>query len=138
MHNEPGPVVDRLPGLAWTAAADGRVDSVNRPWCAYTGHCADAALGDGWQSVVHPDDLPALLQRWTAILHTGQAQDMQSMPPFWFRSDRAYDPRTAPALRKTYWVALRTPGMPAALSLGSASRRPVNPSGVSADTAPCD
>ena len=78
MHNEPGPVVDRLPGLAWTAAADGRVDSVNRPWCAYTGLPAGAAQGDGWQSVVHPDDLPALLERWAAILRSGQAQDMQA------------------------------------------------------------
>lgn len=76
MENELSRVVDVLPGLIWTALPDGTVDFVNQGWCAYTGMTPDAACGRGWLASIHPDDLPALLERWQAILASGEARDM--------------------------------------------------------------
>ena len=76
VENELSRVVDVLPGLIWTALPDGTVDFVNQGWCAYTGMTPDAACGRGWLASIHPDDLPALLERWQAILASGEARDM--------------------------------------------------------------
>ena len=61
MKNELSSVVDALPGLVWTALADGQVDFVNRQWCEYTGLSLNDSCGDGWQKAIHQDDLPQLL-----------------------------------------------------------------------------
>ena len=51
-------VVDALPGLVWTALPDGRIDFLNQRWCEYTGLSVDEAYGPGWQTAIHPEDLP--------------------------------------------------------------------------------
>ena len=58
MKDELNSVVDALPGLVWTARPDGHVDFVNRQWREYTG----LSCGDGWQTAIHPEDLPQLLE----------------------------------------------------------------------------
>lgn len=72
MSNEFDRVVDALPGVAFTAVADGSVDYVNQGWCAYTGHSASAAIGCGWQAAVHPDDLQTTLNAWREAVHSGE------------------------------------------------------------------
>jgi len=71
-------VVDSLPGLLWTAQPDGQVDFLNRHWCAYTGLSVDEAFGSGWQLAIHPDDRPALRERWRSILAAGEAGSMEA------------------------------------------------------------
>lgn len=78
MENELGPVVDTLPGLVWTALPDGRVDFLNRTWCEYTGLGVDQAHGCGWQTAIHPEDLPGLLERWRSILASGEPGKMEA------------------------------------------------------------
>ncbi len=53
-------LADNGQALIWTADLDGMVDYVNRPWLTFTGLPGADALGDGWQCLVHPDDLPAV------------------------------------------------------------------------------
>lgn len=72
MSNEFDRVVDALPGVAFTALADGSVDYVNQGWCAYTGRSASAAIGCGWQAAVHPDDLQATLNTWREAIRSGE------------------------------------------------------------------
>jgi hypothetical protein len=72
MSNEFDRVVDALPGVAFTALADGNVDYVNQGWCAYTGRSANAATGSGWLAAVHPDDLPATLNSWREAVRNGE------------------------------------------------------------------
>jgi len=72
MSNEFDRVVDALPGVAFTALADGSVDYVNQGWCAYTGRSASAAIGCGWQAAVHPDDLQATLNAWREAIRSGE------------------------------------------------------------------
>ena len=68
--------LDTLPGLVWTALPDGNVDFVNRYWCEYTGLGVDEAYGPGWQTAIHPEDLPELLERWQFILASCEPSKM--------------------------------------------------------------
>jgi PAS domain S-box-containing protein len=68
--------LDLLPGLVWTALADGRVDFVNKGWLDYTGLSIEDALGHGWRSTVHPEDRPALLAGWQSFVESAAACDL--------------------------------------------------------------
>ncbi|MBA3805129.1 MAG: PAS domain-containing protein [Acidobacteria bacterium] len=46
---------------------------------------AEKMLGAGWQHVVHPDDLPNVVERWTKALRTGETYQVE------FRLKRAAD-----------------------------------------------
>jgi PAS domain S-box-containing protein len=65
-------LADSQPDQIWTALPSGQLDYVNQRAIDYF----DASFGDmlaaGWPSVVHPDDLPRLLERWERALDTGQ------------------------------------------------------------------
>ena len=71
-------IVDALPGLVWTARLDGHVDFLNQRWCEYTGLSVDEAYGRGWQTAIHPDDLPELLERWRSILASRESREMEA------------------------------------------------------------
>jgi len=87
MENELSHVVDALPGLVWTARPEGHIDFLNRRWCEYTGHSVDEDSGWGWKTVIHPDDLPELLERWQSGLDSGEAREMEARLR---RADGAY------------------------------------------------
>ncbi|MFI8479108.1 PAS domain-containing protein [Pseudomonas sp. NPDC078700] len=78
MSNELDRILDALPGVAFTARADGGVDFVGSGWCNYTGISRHEALGSGWQSCVHPDDLNQLLENWQVIVRTSESARMQA------------------------------------------------------------
>jgi PAS domain S-box-containing protein len=78
VQNDLRRVVDALPGLIWTAQPDGQIDFVNQRWCEYTGLSANEAHGRGWQTAIHPEDLPLLLERWRAILTSGETREMEA------------------------------------------------------------
>ena len=80
-------VLNALAGLVWTARADGQIDFVNQRWCEYTGMSVDEACGVGWQTAIHPEDLPELLGRWRSILASGEPGEMRARLR---RSDGAY------------------------------------------------
>jgi PAS domain S-box-containing protein len=71
-------VVDALPGLVWTALSDGHFDFVNQRWCEYTGLNHGDSYGLGWQTAVHSEDLPALLERWKSILNSGEPGEIEA------------------------------------------------------------
>jgi PAS domain S-box-containing protein len=70
-------VVDALPGLVWTALPDGHIDFVNQRWCEYTNLGLEESRGCGWQTVIHPEDLNELLERWRSVLASGQSGEME-------------------------------------------------------------
>ena len=55
-----------LPGVVWSAAADGTLDYVNQTWLDYTGLSHEDALATSWAPLVHPDDRAATVGAWTA------------------------------------------------------------------------
>ena len=77
MESQLSQVVDALPGLVWTAQPDGEVDFVNQRWREYTGISADDAAGWAWQSAIHPDDLPGLLDHWRFLLQSSKPGEFE-------------------------------------------------------------
>jgi PAS domain S-box-containing protein len=57
-------VIDTIPTLVWRNLPDGSKDFLNKRWRDYTGLSAEESYGWGWQTAVHPKDLPSLLERW--------------------------------------------------------------------------
>ncbi len=70
-------LADSIPQLAWMAHPDGHVFWYNRRWYDYTGTAHAAMAGWGWQSVLDPEPLPRVLERWRASLETGEPFEME-------------------------------------------------------------
>lgn len=70
-------LADAMPITIWTSRADGKTDYHNNYWHEYTGASENAADEWGWTSVVHPDDLPTLIDRWKHSLATGSPYEYE-------------------------------------------------------------
>jgi PAS domain S-box-containing protein len=57
-------LADAVPQLIWTADPGGKLDYVNARWSAFTGLAREQLLGEGWQSVVHPEDRERIALAW--------------------------------------------------------------------------
>ena len=55
-------MADSVPAMLWITAPDGQCTYLNRQWYATTGQTEATALGVGWLSAVHPDDVAATRQ----------------------------------------------------------------------------
>ncbi|MCW2239602.1 PAS domain-containing protein [Azospirillum canadense] len=67
--------VELNPQVPWTADAQGLIETFSKRWLTLTGQSPEEPLGDGWARVIHPEDLPAMLQAWTASVQTGAPYD---------------------------------------------------------------
>jgi formate hydrogenlyase transcriptional activator len=70
-------VIETIPSMAWSAAADGAAEFFNRRWLDYSGLTADQAQGWGWTSAVHPDDLNTLIDYWRRVLASGEPAEIE-------------------------------------------------------------
>ncbi|HTA55189.1 MAG TPA: SpoIIE family protein phosphatase [Candidatus Acidoferrales bacterium] len=70
-------LAEAIPVICWTADAKGSIDWYNARWYEYTGQRADDALGWGWQTIFHPDDLLEVMRRWPRCLASGEAFEME-------------------------------------------------------------
>jgi formate hydrogenlyase transcriptional activator len=70
-------ILDALPAIAWCKLPDGSNEFVNRRWQDYTGIPEGEARGQGWQAVVHPDDLSKLTEKWAEIVASGQGGEFE-------------------------------------------------------------
>jgi PAS domain S-box-containing protein len=68
-------MAETVPLMVWTAAADGRVDFVNRHTLAYTGLASPELEGWSWKAVVHPDDYEHCISNWTRALQSGERSE---------------------------------------------------------------
>ncbi|MBD2205968.1 PAS domain S-box protein [Calothrix sp. FACHB-1219] len=57
-------LAETIPHLVWTCDAQGECDYVNQRLCEYTGLTFEQALGFGWLSAVHPEDLELSEKMW--------------------------------------------------------------------------
>jgi len=57
-----------MPNHVWTARPDGHLDWFNAGVYEYSGAEQGALDGEGWASIVHPDDLPLAAERWRNAL----------------------------------------------------------------------
>jgi PAS domain S-box-containing protein len=70
-------LTETVPVQIWTAGPDGRLDYVSHQTAAYFGLAPAQILADGWQNVVHADDLPRVIERWTHALQTGEDYEVE-------------------------------------------------------------
>ena len=70
-ENQFAVLAESLPQLVWSARADGSHDYFNRRWHEFTGLTAEQSEGNGWQSAVHPKDLPGVQAQWRRSVETG-------------------------------------------------------------------
>jgi diguanylate cyclase (GGDEF)-like protein/PAS domain S-box-containing protein len=61
----------------WTARPDGLLDYVNKRTLEYFDRSNDEMIGDGWRSVVHPDDIESCIKCWTRSLRTGEPYETE-------------------------------------------------------------
>jgi PAS domain S-box-containing protein len=71
-------VIDTIPTLAWCNLPDGPNEFLNKGWHEYTGLTPEKSNGWGWQSAVHPEDLPSLMQKWQEMLVSGQPGEIEA------------------------------------------------------------
>jgi PAS domain S-box-containing protein len=72
MQIELSHVIDSLPDMVWATEPDGRAEFFNHRWCEYSGLPLHEAIGFGWQSALHPEDRPQLLECCRTSLESGQ------------------------------------------------------------------
>jgi PAS domain S-box-containing protein len=70
-------VIETIPAIAWSALPDGSNSYANRRWSQYTGLPMGQTAGSGWQTTIHPDDLPLHLEKWRASLATGEPFEVE-------------------------------------------------------------
>ena len=63
--------LESVPGITYTATADGACDYLSDQWTRYTGQPAAEALGDGWLQALHPQDRPLAASAWTQAVRDG-------------------------------------------------------------------
>nr|WP_246216025.1 PAS domain-containing protein [Microvirga makkahensis] len=70
-------LAESLPQLVWSARADGAHDYFNRRWHEFTGLTAEQSEGNGWQSAVHPKDLPEVQAQWRRAVETREPYEVE-------------------------------------------------------------
>ncbi|HXH87087.1 MAG TPA: ATP-binding protein [Gaiellaceae bacterium] len=68
---------DSIPQQVWTALPDGNLDYVNERVLEFFDRTFDELIGSGWGDGVHPEDLPACIERWSASLSTGEPYEFE-------------------------------------------------------------
>ena len=70
-------LAESIPQQIWTAQPDGALDYVNQRTVEYFSRADVEIIGDNWHQVIHPDDLPACLERWHTALQTGEIYEVE-------------------------------------------------------------
>lgn len=70
-------LAENIPVQIWTALPDGRLDYVTEQTARTFGLDAKRLLEDGWQNVLHPEDLPRAIEKWTEALRTGNPYEVE-------------------------------------------------------------
>lgn len=70
-------LADSLPVQVWLAEPSGALSWVNRTVCEYFGKSEAEIVGEGWRDVVHPDELPAVGERWARSLASGEPYEVE-------------------------------------------------------------
>ena len=105
-------IVDTVPGFVCALTAAGEVELVNRQVLEYFGKTTEELKNWGTSNVVHPEDLPRVIDAWKRSVETGQPYDLELRQRRadgvfrWFQS-RAF-PARDPEGRVTSWYMLLT------------------------------
>ena len=65
-------LLETITQMTWTSLPTGEVNFYNQRWYDYTGLSFGETKDWAWTSVVHPDDLPAMLDAFEQVVQTGE------------------------------------------------------------------
>ena len=91
-------VIETIPVMAWSTAADGSAEFFNQRWLQYTGLTAAQARGTGWTIALHPNDLNGLVDYWQGILASGRPGEFEARLRRFDGEDRWFLFRATPSL----------------------------------------
>jgi diguanylate cyclase (GGDEF)-like protein/PAS domain S-box-containing protein len=70
-------MAEAVPEIIWTADPAGLIDYCNHNMTDYSGLKLEQLRGEGWTSVIHPDDVGVCTEKWQSALHSGQAYETE-------------------------------------------------------------
>jgi PAS domain S-box-containing protein len=77
-HGQLRTIIDAIPILAWSTGKDGPGEYLNKRWLDYTGLSQQEAIGYGWRTIIHPDDLGPLSEYWLWMMRTGSSGEFEA------------------------------------------------------------
>jgi PAS domain S-box-containing protein len=79
---------ETIPGMLWSATAEGSIDYCNTRVLDYTGFSAEDLMGDGWLRLLHTDDADQAAGLWKSCVTTGAPYRVEIRA--FRRTDRMY------------------------------------------------
>src|SRR6202790_4063835 len=70
-------LLDAIPQQIWSGPSDGTLDYGNERWRSYMGLGLEELKGDGWQSMLHPDDRDRVLRAWHESVTKGTPYEQE-------------------------------------------------------------
>ncbi|OUL29075.1 hypothetical protein BV378_06730 [Nostoc sp. RF31YmG] len=70
-------LADTMPQMFWITQPDGYHEYYNQRWYDYTEKTLEQTRGEGWQEILHPDDVQRTIAVWQDSLHTGRTYDIE-------------------------------------------------------------
>lgn len=68
-------LAEALPSIVWTSTPEGEIDYLSDRFRDITGLTLKDGEGSNWVQVIHPDDLPDLIEQWQHVLKNGTPFD---------------------------------------------------------------
>jgi PAS domain S-box-containing protein len=65
-------LINAIPQQIWSGPPDGTIDYCNERWRSETGLVLEELQGDGWQSMLHPDDRERVIKAWHEAVVNGK------------------------------------------------------------------
>jgi len=70
-------LIDAIPQQIWSGPPDGTLDYCNERWRSYMGLGLEELQGDGWQSMLHPDDRDRVIKAWHDSVTSGTPYEQE-------------------------------------------------------------
>jgi PAS domain S-box-containing protein len=70
-------LTDAIPQQIWSGLPDGTLDYCNERWRIETGLGLEELQGDGWQTILHPDDRDRVLNAWRHSVAAGTPYEQE-------------------------------------------------------------
>ncbi len=71
-------IINAVPGLVWSASADGEITFLSQQYLDYIGLDAERALTGAWRDAIHPEDADGLFAAWASAFAQGHANEHEA------------------------------------------------------------
>jgi PAS domain S-box-containing protein len=77
MHRRYEAMLEAIPHMVWTAAANGTMEYVNQRWFDYAGLGAEETVNLGWEHLLHPEDRVRTWRAWEESTRSGSVFEIE-------------------------------------------------------------